>query len=143
MPAGFTPTEKKLIRRYLIWCYKTTKEELERTDRKFTQLIVDQFILDQLHKTSHSIPGISREKYLQEIEKFKEYKNKKKEEALAQKFLDQTKETPHANYLYLKNRLGAVEKAIVSFLGKKELRAIELLYEKEMTQRILQAREHR
>ncbi len=142
MPAGFTPAEKRLIRRYLIWCYKTTKEELERTDRKFTQLAVDEFILDQLRKTSHLIPGAPREKYLQEIKKFKEYRNKKREEALTQKFLDQDNEIPHANYLYLKNRLGSVEKAIVRFLGKKELNTIGLLYEEEMTKRILQARDH-
>ena len=142
MPAGFTPAEKRLIRRYLIWCYKTTKEELERTDRKFTQLEVDEFILDDLLKTRSSIQGPMREQYWQEIEKFEEYKNKKQEEALTQKFFDQTKRIPQANYLYLKNRLRAIEKAIVSFLGKKELTRIELLYEEEMTQRILQAREH-
>ena len=143
MPAGFTLTEKRLIRRYLIWCYKTTKEELERTDRKFTQLEVDQFILDDLLETRSPIQGTTREQYLQEIKKFEEYKNKKQEEALTQKFFDPTKKIPHANYLYLKNRLRAIEKAIVSFLGKKELKQVELLYEEEMTQRILQAKEHR
>ena len=143
MPAGFSPTEKKMIRRYLIWCYKTTKEELERIDRKFTQLKVDQFILDDLLKARSLIQGTTKEQYLQEIEKFAEYKNKKQAEALTQKFFDQTKKIPHANYLYLKNRLRSVEKAIISFLGKKELKQVELLYEEEMTQRILQAREHR
>ena len=142
MPAGFVLAEKRLIRRYLIWCYKTTKEELERTDRKFTQLEVDQFILDALPKISPEIQGATREQYLREIGKFEEYKNKKQEEALTQKFFDQTKKIPHVHYLYLKNRLRAVEKTIDYFLGKRELKRIELLYEEEMTQRILQAREH-
>ena len=26
----FTQNEKNLIRRYLVWCYKTTKEELDK-----------------------------------------------------------------------------------------------------------------
>lgn len=143
MPPRFTLAQKRLIRRCLIWCYKTTKEDFERIERKFTQLEVDEFLLNQLLTTSHSIPPLSKEKYLQEIEKFKEYKNKKKEEALAQKFLDQKKEAPHADSLYLKNRLEAVSKAIEHFLGKKELSAIAILYEQEMAQRILEAREHR
>ena len=142
MPSKLSIIEKRLIRRYLIWCYKTTKEELERTDRKFTQLEVDQFILDDLLETRSPIQGTTREQYLQEIKKFEEYKNKKQEEALTQKFFDPIKVIPHAHYLYLKNRLRVVEKAIGYFLGKKELKRIELLYEEEMTQRILQAREH-
>jgi len=37
--------EKNLLRRYLIWCYKTTKEELDKVDRYFTQDVADAYIL--------------------------------------------------------------------------------------------------
>jgi len=46
------------------------------------------------------------------------------------------------DYLYLKNRLTAIEKAIKHFLGPGQMKHIRLLYEQEMTQRILTAREH-
>lgn len=69
----FDKEKRRLIRRYLIWCYKTTREEFDG---------------------------------------------------------------------YLKNRLEAVEKAIEHFLGKDDLNNIQMLYENEMTNRILQARGH-
>lgn len=46
------------------------------------------------------------------------------------------------DYAYLYERFCAIEKAIVHFLGKKELARIEFLYEQEMTSRILQSKEH-
>lgn len=47
---------KKLKTRYLVWLYKTTKERLDRIDRKFTQLEVDRFILRELEKDLRQFP---------------------------------------------------------------------------------------
>jgi len=60
-----------------------------------------------------------------------------------QKFLDENLIETKPEYQYLQARFSAIEKAICRFLGVKELEKIRALYEKEMMQRILQAREHR
>ncbi len=39
-----------LKKRYLLWLYKETKETLDRVDRKFTQIDIDKFILEELQK---------------------------------------------------------------------------------------------
>jgi hypothetical protein len=40
----------KLKKRYLIWLYKENREALDRVDRKFTQIDIDKFILEELQK---------------------------------------------------------------------------------------------
>jgi len=42
---------KTLTKRYLLWCYKTTKEQLDWIDRKFTQIQVDRYTLKCLLKS--------------------------------------------------------------------------------------------
>ena len=133
-----TANEKNLIRRYLVWCYKTTKEELDRIDRKFTQLEVDHFILKGLEQ----LPGSQRSAMQKYTEEFKAYIAQKKEAASVEKFNDSTQTQYPPKYLYLQSRFQAIEKAIQHFLGKTELNKIESFYEEEMTRRILTAREH-
>ena len=131
---SITSNEKNLIRRYLVWGYKTTKESLDRVDRKFTQLMVDDYVLHQLEKKTWTT-GIK-------LKEFKQYIINKRQEALQEKFADQAHTVFNPSYEYLQNRYRALERAIVYFLGKAELKRINKLYEQEMTQRILQAREH-
>jgi hypothetical protein len=134
----FSENEKRLIYRYLVWCYKTTKEELDRTDRYFTQLKVDQFVLSQLknnYKTSQADYKIL-------VDDFEKYMAKKEENVLKQKFVDAKQQGLNPQYQYLQNRFLAIEKAIDRFLGKGSLKEITLAYEREMINRILQAREH-
>ncbi|MFA5060522.1 MAG: hypothetical protein WC676_07850 [Candidatus Omnitrophota bacterium] len=128
--------DKKLVKRYLVWCYKTTKEELDRVDRKFTQLKVDDFILRQLTDKS------AQSQYKKLLNDFRLYIAKKHGEAQADKFSGNGSKAVRCEYLFLKNRFAAIEKAIAFFLGKKELKVIAALYEQEMTARILQSREH-
>ncbi|MBM3245458.1 MAG: hypothetical protein FJZ15_06685, partial [Candidatus Omnitrophica bacterium] len=45
---------KQLKRRYLVWFYKTTKEALDKVERKFTQAEIDRAILKELRKNSNS-----------------------------------------------------------------------------------------
>ncbi len=134
------PAEKNLIQRYLIWCYKTTKEELDRIDRKFTQLMVDEYILKRIAKAQVE-PQI-KSSYQGLIDDFKEYMKKKEGDFKQSKFRDAILGLPHPNYVYLSNRLSAIEEAIGFFLGKKKIQLIQSLYEEEMTTRILQAKEH-
>ena len=142
MAGQLTIEEKRLIRRYLVWCYKTTKEDLDRMDRKFTQLAADDFILKQLLQRKGKIRGSDRKGYNRKIDDFKRYIGQKKKDAFRLKFENRSSRRLNPNYLYLKNRLSAVERAIVFFIGKKELKKIKSLYEEQMTKRILEAQEH-
>lgn len=134
--------KKRLTRRYLIWCYKTTKESLDRIDRYFTQLEVDQFILQQLNNQLKQKSKSATQEYKQLINEFEAYMLAKRENVLKQKFLDARHQQLQPPYQYLQQRFKAIEKAIVTFLGKAELKKIADLYEGEMTTRIMQAREH-
>ena len=134
MSLRLSSQEKALIRRYLVWCYKTTKEELDRVDRKFTQLKTDGHIFKKLKSIKVSLPPDGRKEYDRLCGEFMEYIRNKEKSAEGT--------NSAAGYLYLKNRLAAVESAIAFFLGKRELAIIASLYEEEMTRRILEAREH-
>src|SRR5690242_17430480 len=131
-------SHKNLIRRYLIWAYKTTQESFERIERKTTQLIVDTHLLKTLNKTSK---GLGKD-YEVHIEEFKRYMANKRQDELKQKFADADGKVFHSQYLYLKNRVVAIEEAIKHFLGAAELKKIQAMYEEEFTRRILQAKEH-
>ena len=141
-PKKFSANEKRLITRYLVWCYKTTKEDLDRIDRYFTQLEVDKFVLGEISKVKSIESSEIQKSYQKLVHDFREYMKKKEENVLKEKFGDLTRKEPKAEYLYLRNRLSAIEKAICHFLGEKELKNIQQLYEDEMTERILKAREH-
>lgn len=133
---------KALVRRYLFWAYKTTKESFERIERKTTQLIVDEYIFDFLSSPQSKTPSCLKGGYDSLVNEFKTYIIAKRREELKLKFLDANGKILHPNYVYLKNRLGAIEAAIRHFLGEKELRAMQASYEEEFTLRILQSRDH-
>ncbi len=134
-------SHKNLIRRYLLWAYKTTRESFERIERKTTQLKVDEHLLKTLNRLAKP-KGASQKDYQKFIEEFKKYITDKKEDELKQKYADKNKTSLHPQYLYLRNRLSAIEEAIKYFLGPGELKKIESFFEKEFIGRILQAREH-
>ena len=115
-----TPLHKDLIRRYLTWAYKSTKESFDRLERKTTQLMADEYIWKNLVDKD---PVPARE--------YQEYIARKKAQPVAQE-----------QHAYLKDRLQAVEKAIKYFLGVKELNAIRAGYEQEFTRRIWEAKDH-
>ena len=119
-------THKALVRRYLIWAYKSTKESFDRLERKTTQLMADDHILRHVSKNK----GGDAE-YQKLVDGYKDYIAKKKEAPV-----------PAAQHLYLKNRLNAVEDAIKTFLGVKELAAIEKAYQDEFIRRIWESKDH-
>ena len=139
---ALTKNERNLTRRYLVWCYKTTKEELDKIDRYFTQLAVDRYVLARLKSGREYAHVHDQDAYRKQVGNFQAYVEQKEMDVLKKKFLNGRKGALIPEYRYLYNRFIALEKAIVAFLGKKELNAICAQYEHEMTQRILQAREH-
>jgi hypothetical protein len=128
------PDAKNLKKRYLIWLYKVTKEELDRIERKFTQLEIDKFILVELNKFQ-DVKQV--EKFISEFECY--IKNKEKE-GISLKYEGTN---VSAGYVFLELKLKAVEKAAVEYLGIEGLEEIKSLYEREMTERILKSTEHR
>lgn len=121
---------KNLKKRYLVWLYITTKESLDKIERKFTQLDIDKFILEELSK-------LDRHKKVKKfIDGFKAYIQNKEKEGLNLKYKDgQLK----PDYYFLALKLKVVEKAIIKELGKNALKEIKSLYEKEMMGRILRS----
>jgi len=132
---------KNLIRRYLLWAYKTTRESFERIERKTTQLKVDEYILKSLNHSVSKDSGENKD-YKKLVKEFELYIERKRTDELKQKYADTTKTAFTSEYLYLRNRLSAVEGAIHYFLGPRELKNMETSFENEFTTRILQAREH-
>ena len=130
---------KWLVERYLIWCYKTTKEALDKIDRKFTQTQVDRFILNHIEKAQLQPQPLSD--YRQSIDDFKLYISDKEKDGRKEKYLNGKDGALNSNYIYLQNRLNAIEGAIRHFLGPRALVKIHLLYEQEMTRRILESRD--
>lgn len=122
-----------LKKRYLLWLYKTTKEALDRIERKFTQLEVDRFLLQELEDTAKD-PGLA--KYLDEL---KAYIGAKEKEGLELMYRG-ARLNPEYHFLVLK--LAAIEKAILQKLGRKGLEDIKILYQQEMERRILRSTEH-
>ena len=131
---SLTEEERRLVRRYLLWCYKTTREGLDKVDRYYTQEIVDQFVLDYLRK------GDDADQYRERIDAFADYIREKVHRADQKKFVSaEQKEALKEDYAYQKRRLRGIEEAIVYFLGKETMEEIVTLYEQEMTRRILAA----
>lgn len=126
--------KKNLKKRYLVWLYKTTKESLDRIERKFTQLGIDRFILKELIKED------KLKKAQKFIEEFKLYIANKEKDGVNLKYEG---DRLNSDYYFLTLKLQAVEKAILKELGSRALKEIKSLYEKEMTERILKSTEHK
>jgi len=132
--------EKNLKKRYFVWLYKTTKEEFDKFERKFTQTDIDKDILQEME---NMLMGsyLPHEKVALEklINNFQEYIAGKEKICLELKY--QGLRT-NPEFIFLDVKLNAIEKLITKELGKRGLEEIKALYEKEMTQRILKGAEH-
>jgi len=123
---------KNLKKRYLVWFYKNTKDALDRIERKFTQVEIDRFILEELKRADKS-KAIN---YF--IDDFERYVQQKEKDGLSLKYQG-AKLKPDYQFLALK--LEAVEKAIAKELGKSALKEIKDSYERQMEKRILEERQ--
>ena len=124
---------KNLKKRYLIWFYKTTKEALDKIERKFTQTEIDKFILKELKAKNKDKKA---DKFIAE---FEAYILNKEMDGLGLKFEGKQIKP---DYAFLELKLKTIEKAIVKEFGKKGLDEIKSMFELEMTERILKSMEH-
>ncbi len=131
---------KNLKFRYLLWLYKTTKEEFDRIERKFTQVGIDKKIIRYMREHFNSRNVKKKNEARKLLKDFKEYIDKKERDGQELKF-DGQKLRPE--YYYLSLKLESIEKAVVEELGRRRLRKIKALYEHEMMQRIIEAQDHK
>lgn len=131
---------RNLRKRYLIWLYKTTKEEFDKYERKFTQTDIDK---DLLMEMENQLLGVYLPHEKANLEKFvnqyREYISGKEKDCLELKY--QGKKT-NPEFIFLDVKLNAVEKLIVKELGRRGLERTKALYELEMAERILRSAEH-
>ena len=128
---------KNLKKRYFVWLYKTTKEAFDRYERKFTQLEIDEFILQRVEKILKESYLPHEKKELQAyVNSFRDYVSRKEKDSLSLKYKGK-KVNPE--FIFLDAKLQAIESAIVKELGKQSLDDIKAQYEKEMTERILKS----
>lgn len=121
---------KNLKKRYLFWLYKTTKDSLDRIDRKFTQLDIDLELLKEIERQDR---GNKTSRF---IDEFSSYIKNKEKEGLRLKFKGKTKKP---EYSFLVFKLNAIEKVILREFGNSGLIEIKSLYEKEMIRRIIES----
>lgn len=122
---------KNLKKRYLLWLYKTTKEAVEKIERKFTQLEIDKFIIKEIKRHG-------KDKGLEKlIREYSEYIENKEKEGINLKF---ERGALRPDYKFLVLKLKAIEKAIVRESGNTGLRKIKDNYNQEMLRRILEER---
>lgn len=125
---------KSLTKRYLIWLYKTTKEAFDCYERKFTQLEIDEYLLNEIEKELKGAYLPDEKKAMEKVvNDFRAYISEKEKACLKLKY--KGKKT-NPEFLFLDIKLKAVEKAIVKELGQKMLVDIKEWYEEEMIDRI-------
>ncbi len=135
------PDHKNLKTRYLIWLYKNAKEELDRIDRKFTQLEIDNFLFKRLSDSLKNQPVNQKKSYQKQLKAFLAYISDKENAAQQAKF--NQKGFPRVEYQFLRVKLSAIEETIKKLLGESWLNKVRLLYHQEMIRRILQERQHK
>jgi hypothetical protein len=126
--------KKSLYKRYLFWLYKTTKDELDKIDRKFTQLEVDKRLEKILMRKAGAWGRRTREGILPFLKEWQEYIFAKESDAQKLRF----SEDGHVNpgYLFLCLKLEAIKDIIKATAGKKGLLEFKRLYEESAMKRI-------
>jgi hypothetical protein len=128
---------KNLKKRYFIWLYKTTKEAFDKYERKFSQLEIDEFILQEMEKELKDTYMPSENKEMEKhVNDFRNYIAEKEKGCLELKY--KGKRT-NPEFIFLDVKLNAIEKE----LGKETLEEIKMLYEMEMIERILKSTEQK
>lgn len=131
--------EKNLKERYLTWMYKTTREAFDRYERKFTQLEIDEFVLEEMEKKLKGAYLPQEKKPLEKlVNDFRNYISEKEKACLKLKYKGK-KIDPE--FIFLDVKLDAIEKAIASEFGKGTLEKIREAYHSEMLKRILEQKE--
>jgi len=131
---------RNLKKRYFVWLYKTTKEEFDKYERKFTQTDIDKDLLLEMENQLLGAYLPHEKTHLEKfVNQYREYISAKEKACLELKY--QGKKT-NPEFIFLDLKLNAVEKLITKELGRRGLERIKAHYEHEMTQRILRSVEH-
>ena len=124
-----------LTKRYLLWMYKTTKDEVDRIDRRFTQLDTDRFIADFFFKLSGRLNKKSRDALSPFFQEWDDYIAAKEQDADRLKYAAPGE--LEARYAFLHLKLQAVLAAARHFLGPKSIGEFQRLYETKSIEQIL------
>ncbi len=130
-----------LTKRYLLWMYKTTKDELDRIDRKFTQLEVDRFIADYFLKVSGRLNKKRRDALSAYFRQWDEYTGAKEKDAESLKYVGPGELEPRYAFMHLK--LEAILRAVRRYLGPGSIKEFQRLYEAKAIENILCATSER
>ena len=120
---------KSLEKRYLFWLYKTTRDELDRIDRKFTQLEIDR----GMQKIFREHEGGALASFVEEWDR---YIANKQAEAKKLKFDDKGGVLP--SYAFLRLKLEAVRGLTSKLFGARLVREFEEMVEAAAMENILQ-----
>lgn len=124
-----------LSKRYLLWLYKTTKEELDKIERKFTQLEIDREIEKLLEKEAKLLGAATREGVAPHLKAWREYVFEKESEAQKLKFGDDGQ--PQPEYLFLHLKLKVVERVATARFGRKAFHEFKEICEAAAVHRIV------
>jgi tRNA U38,U39,U40 pseudouridine synthase TruA len=127
---------RSLRKRYLFWLYKTTKDELDKIDRKFTQLAVDRALAAYLKKKARGFSRALKASLEPFCGEWEEYILHKESDARKLKFAEDG--SLDAHYLFLRLKLQAIEQATQKYCGKKDLACFKGFYEEAAMKRILE-----
>lgn len=125
-----------LTKRYLLWLYKATREELDKIDRKFTQLDVDLRIQKIVSQRTAALPQRLRHSLAPFLKEGQEYIFQKDSDAQKLRFGEDGQ--PDARYVFLRLKCEAITRLIRQRFGLQGLKEIKRLYEESCAQRILE-----
>lgn len=128
--------QTSLSKRYLFWLYKMTRDELDRIDRKFTQLDIDNEIHKKIKKGIKGFKGNISGDLEVLAREWQEYIFQKESDAQKLKYIEAGH--PNPNYLFLRLKLKAIEEITVKRFGKKQLECCKKLYEEAAMKMILE-----
>lgn len=125
---------RMLSRRYLLWFYKATKDEVDKIERKFTQLEMDREIEKLLEKEAKLLGAATSQGVAPHLKAWREYVFEKESEAQKLKFSDDGRIQPE--YLFLHLKLKAVERVTTARFGRKTLCEFKKICETAAVKRI-------
>lgn len=125
---------RSLRKRYLFWLYKTTKDELDKIERKFTQLAIDREIAGILKKKAQNLSPALKAVLEPFTRGWEEYIFQKESDARKLKFAKDG--SLDANYLFLRLKLQAIERVTQKYCGTKGLARFKSFYEEAAMKRI-------
>ncbi len=130
-----------LKKRYLIWLYKTTKEILDRINRKYTQIDIDKTMFQQIKRSAGGLPDLVNKDLEKHLQDLSAYIDSKEKTLFKISFGNNTKEVTTSDYIFLNLKLKSIVSQIKKLKGVSFLKFIEDEYQKEMISRIFDEKE--